>query len=357
LSGLEATSSSVMREQPRIGGFDRPTRWTAGFAAASPALPLRSASKTAAFGLSRGLLGPLRAVAPRGTHGRGAAAHRERIGEPVLEGVWLRPGQPCLPGTGASVIVTSIPQPLRLYLKDGVQPTQAIEVLTGRILAAKNLPSSVSRGGITPEANAVYLERRQADCIDWAETTEKQLSNVTHNADVLALPYSPAHYEIRQLTPSSPRAIAFIDSEVARQVMALEALRDDMELRLGRACATGGAIAVLDTNVLLHHQLPDSVAWRDVIGEESVRVVIPLRVIEELDEKKYSASDKLRARARERLPKLYAMVGSGGAPKPLKNGHGTIEVFIESGPRTRPSDADTRYSRRPATCGGSPARL
>lgn len=224
---------------------------------------------------------------------------------------------------------------------DGVQPAQAVEALTSRILTAKNLAGAVSRGVITPEADGVYLERHQADYLHWAEATEDQLGNVTHDADVLALPYSLAHNEIRQLTPSSPRAIAFIDSEISRQVRALEALRDDLELRLRRACATGGAIAVLDTNVLLHHQLPDSVAWREVIGEESVRVVIPLRVIEELDEKKYSASDKLRARVRERLPKLYAMVGSGGVPKPLKDGHGTIEVFIEPGPRRRPADADT----------------
>lgn len=86
---------------------------------------------------------------------------------------------------------------------------------------------------------------------------------------------------------------------------------------------------------------PDNVAWREVVEQESVRLIIPLRVIEELDEKKYTASDKLRGRARERLPKLYALVGAGGAPKALPNGHGTIEVFIEPGPRMRSLDADT----------------
>lgn len=232
-------------------------------------------------------------------------------------------------------------QPLRLHLNGGVEPTRAIETLTALIGAAKNLAGAVSRGGLTPEADAVYLERRQTDYINWAEATEGQLGNVTHDPDVLALPYSPAYYEIRQLTPSSPRAVAFIDSEIARQVRNLEDLREDLARRLERACAAPGAITILDTNVLLHHQLPDSVAWREVVGQESVRLVIPLRVIEELDEKKYSASDKLRARARERLPRLYALVGTGGAPKPLKDGHGTIEVFIEPGPRTRPADADT----------------
>jgi hypothetical protein len=96
---------------------------------------------------------------------------------------------------------------------DGVQPTQAVEILTARILAARNLPEGVGRAGITPEADAAYLDRRQADCIDWAEKTEGQHGNVTRDADVLALPYSPAHFEIHRLTPSPPRAIAFIDSE------------------------------------------------------------------------------------------------------------------------------------------------
>jgi len=93
---------------------------------------------------------------------------------------------------------------------------------------------------------------------------------------------------------------------------ALKALRDDLKQRLERARAAPGAITVIDTNVLLHHQLPDSVAWREVVGQESVRLVIPLRVIEELDEKKLlrerkaprpcprAPSEALRARRRRR---------------------------------------------------------
>jgi len=238
-------------------------------------------------------------------------------------------------------MVPSMRQPLRLHLKVGVQPEQAVDALTGRILAARNLPGSASRGGITPAADAAYLDRRQADYLQWVEATEGQLGNVTHDPDVLALPCTPAYYEIRQLIPTSPRAVAFIDSEIARQAVSLEGLRDDLQRRLERARAAPGALAVLDTNVLLHHQLPDSVAWREVVGQESVRIVIPLRVIEELDAKKYTESERLRRRARERLPKLYALVGAGGAPKALPNGHGTLEVFIEPGPRVRPADADT----------------
>jgi rRNA-processing protein FCF1 len=238
-------------------------------------------------------------------------------------------------------MVTSMRPDLRLSLRTDTSPEQAIEALTARIMAARNLPGSVSRGGFSDEAEAAYLKRRQADYLDWAESTELQLGNVTSDPEVLTLPYTPAYYEIRRLDPSSPRGVAFLDSERERQVVALEALREDLKRRLERARAAPGAITVLDTNVLLHHQLPDSVAWREVVGQESVRLVIPLRVIEELDAKKYTESERLRRRARERLPKLYALVAAGGAPKALPDGHGTLEVFIEPGPRSRPADADT----------------
>lgn len=57
---------------------------------------------------------------------------------------------------------------------------------------------------------------------------------MTHDRDVLALPYTAAYYEIRQLNPNSPRAVPFIDAEIRRQTKQLEDLRDDLERRLKR---------------------------------------------------------------------------------------------------------------------------
>ncbi len=230
--------------------------------------------------------------------------------------------------------------PLRLYLMDGVDASKAIDALTGRIYAAKNLSGSVAREGTDPGANDRYMVRRQVDYAEWVEVTEMELTNLTHDTDVLAIPYTSAYWEILRLTPSSPRAVAVIEAEIRRQIAGLEGLRDDLKRRLDRARCAPGHIAVLDTNVLLHHQLPDSVNWREIIDQQAVRIVIPLRVIEELDAKKYSDSDRIRDRARKRLPHLYKLVGPGGTPKAL-NDYATIEVFIEPGPRIRPADADT----------------
>jgi hypothetical protein len=49
-------------------------------------------------------------------------------------------------------------------------PRKPIEALTDRIRAARNPSVIVPKSGLTPETNAVYLERRQADYIQWAET-------------------------------------------------------------------------------------------------------------------------------------------------------------------------------------------
>jgi hypothetical protein len=136
---------------------------------------------------------------------------------------------------------------------DGVNAGKAIETLTGCITAAKNLTNRVALPGMT------LLASRQADYIAWVEVTEMELTNLTHDAEVLAMPYPTAYWEIVQLTARTPRGIAVIEAEIRRQIAGLEDLRDDLKRRLECARAAPGHITVLDTNVLLHRQLPDSV--------------------------------------------------------------------------------------------------
>jgi predicted ribonuclease YlaK len=97
---------------------------------------------------------------------------------------------------------------------------------------------------------------------------------------------------------------------------------------------------VLDTNVLLHFQPPDQVDWPAVVGTPEGRLVLPLRVVEELDEKKYTARDNLADRARRLLSQLQTQLAtSAGGPTPLRE-NVTIEVPVDDGPRRRTLDAD-----------------
>lgn len=71
-----------------------------------------------------------------------------------------------------------------------------------------------------------------------------------------------------------------------------------------------------------------------------MRLIIPLRVVEELDVLKYDRRRQDRAeRARSILPQLEASVGNAGTPRQLR-ANTTIEVLIEPSPRYRPTDAD-----------------
>jgi rRNA-processing protein FCF1 len=231
-------------------------------------------------------------------------------------------------------------KPLQLHLKQGADPERAIDSLAECANAARNLSGEISRGPITPAADADYMMARRDRYLTWVEATEGQLSNFTDDLDVRAMLETTAYWEVRQLIPLSPRPISLIDSEISRQIGNLEGLRDGLSRRRDRARAAPGHIVVVDTNALLHYQLPDSIDWPAIVGEPEVRLVLPLRVIEELDAKKYTDSEKVRRKARELLPKLRSFVGGGGTPKAVRDDT-TIEVYIEPGPRSRPSDADT----------------
>ena len=226
-------------------------------------------------------------------------------------------------------------RPIRL--RHPVQPDHALSVLNERITALDNL---------LPDArNADAFMRTRNEYLMWVEATEIKLSELTHDRTVAEQLYTARYWEIRRLVPTDARPVPLIDGERRAQRDALHGMRENLEMHVGRARSAPGHITVLDTNTLLHYQLPDSINWPEVVGHEKVRLVIPLRVVEELDAKKWATgeSQKLRDRARALLPKLDALISLMGSPTPLDFPTTTIEVPVEfaSGtPRAKPVDAD-----------------
>lgn len=97
---------------------------------------------------------------------------------------------------------------------------------------------------------------------------------------------------------------------------------------------------MIDTNVLLHYHPPDQIDWGGVIGsDEDVRLIVPLRVVNELDEKKY-VRGHIGKRARSVMSRLGAtLLSSNRTPRDLTQGV-SLEVAPFSEPRERPADAD-----------------
>ena len=100
-----------------------------------------------------------------------------------------------------------------------------------------------------------------------------------------------------------------------------------------------GIPAVIDTNIFIEHQRPDYVDWPTIVGEQPVRLVVPLRVVEEVDAMKYQGHERTRRVAREILPWLEAVLKDGTDPQNVRL-NTTIEVQLQGAPRYRPMDAD-----------------
>jgi rRNA-processing protein FCF1 len=213
--------------------------------------------------------------------------------------------------------------PDRLRLKQGVAPAHALKVLREAARVCRALGNS--------NPDAAFNDYRA-----WVEGTEPQLASVTRDPTIVTMLLTQRHFLIQEIGPNPLRLWGPLYAERDLQAAALDALADDIEMRIARA-AGDGQPAVIDTNVLLHYQRPDSVPWPKVLGRISVRLVVPLRVVEELDEKKYGRSDALATRAREVLPWIEeAILSKAGKIREDT----TIEVPIGPERRIRPENAD-----------------
>lgn len=215
----------------------------------------------------------------------------------------------------------------RLRLKSGFTAQQALNALSPLIMKAGNIRGAYGALALRD----AYLQ--------WAEAVEAQLVYLTHDEATHRMLQTDRYWHIRGLREDDPRPAPLIDAEVTAQQNALTRLATDLEERVRRLTAARGAVAILDTNILLHFEEPDKIPWTEVLDAPAVRLVLPLRVIEELDAKKYSNSDKLASRSRALLPKIERLVGADGYPAGLAEGV-TIEVLAEPGPRLKPDDAD-----------------
>jgi predicted ribonuclease YlaK len=115
------------------------------------------------------------------------------------------------------------------------------------------------------------------------------------------------------------------------------------ELREKRARLAGspGLPSVVDTNFMVHCLRPDQIKWKSV-GDDIMRLIIPLRVIEELDAMKTDNKERLRRNSREILSWLESLfIGNDTGPVKIRAEEGTtIEILLSERPRYRPSDPD-----------------
>jgi rRNA-processing protein FCF1 len=174
--------------------------------------------------------------------------------------------------------------------------------------------------------------------VRWTTDAELRLRTILHPEDAREFFSRDRHRDVCTM-PLGNQLMFLLNAE-------LDALRHDLTDAVGylkrhrdRMRAGAGFPIVVDTMVLLQSQRLDQVKWAPVVGDEA-RVMVPLRVIEEIEDKKYSDSKRLRKRARGLLPWIdHRFPEDFSGPVPLTE-HATIELILAERPRYRPNSAD-----------------
>ena len=140
-----------------------------------------------------------------------------------------------------------------------------------------------------------------------------------------------------------------LSAEIEAQVTALALARAELDA-LNALASRPGLPIVYDTNMLIHWNQPCDIKWNDVlrISGEAVtqaRLVVPMRVVDELDRQKYG-DGKLANRASRALRYIQAVLKDHppGHPVPIRDDDTTtLEVWVD--PEERAGEADLAILR------------
>jgi rRNA-processing protein FCF1 len=221
-----------------------------------------------------------------------------------------------------------------------VKPRKGVE-LDGAVGQLRRL---VTEGG-NVRSSSHDPERVREQFLVWVHDVERALLGLFTDVRL-----GKVHTERFWRIHSSPaamtsRAFELISDELEIQISWLHSLAGHLEEEASRAAYPGSTIAVTDTNALLHYRLFNEVPWPEIVGASPVRLVVPLRVVDELDAKKAARRTDLADRAATVLTHLEQRVGPAiGSPAPLRE-NVTIEVFraaeIDPEPQRPAPNADT----------------
>jgi hypothetical protein len=179
---------------------------------------------------------------------------------------------------------------------------------------------------------------KRDDYVGWTTTTPARLESVLRWVDARLFFDSSRHSVICSM-PSGNQLIPLIYAELDAKATALEEAAAYLQGHVARLRRAPGLPIVVDSNVLLHCKRLDYVNWMQVL-KECARVMIPLRVIEELDAKKYARDQSLQSCARKLLPWLNSLFPDGDRGPVTLRKDATLELLLSEAPRHRPSDGD-----------------
>ncbi|MFF0028937.1 PIN domain-containing protein [Streptomyces avermitilis] len=205
-----------------------------------------------------------------------------------------------------------------MELLKGVTARHAAGVL--RDLAKRANSLVVDPGPINPSSlRESYLA--------WATDAEESLAEITDDESTGERVLSNRHWRIVDAPPSAPHTSSLIEAEVKSQTRWLGRSAQQLEDQIKHLEEPDGDIFLLDSNIFLQFRLFTDIDWTETLSCNPVRLVVPLTVLTELDDKKNSSKSSLSKRAHKVLSELNATLGaSAGRPSEISDGV-TIEVI------------------------------
>jgi rRNA-processing protein FCF1 len=187
-----------------------------------------------------------------------------------------------------------------MHLRHGVNVEQAIQALS-EIITESQQPRNMGHAELRPKLNA-YL--------NWVYSAQTRLRLLFSDTELEDSLLARAYWHVSMSTvPPSRELGRLVDEELVFQAGHPGIAGDTGRLgeaadrlrQWRRLAERGGMICVPDTNVLLHYTRFDQLPWRERVGQPAVRLIIPLAIIDELDNKKYARREEFQQRAREML--------------------------------------------------------
>lgn len=191
----------------------------------------------------------------------------------------------------------------------------------------------------TKAGNIINSPDPVMDYIDWVDHVEGHLRALYTSSERAEHLMSRRYWALAE--NGSPQYMyKHLTTEIDLQRKHLRALVEELQelLKVGER---PGQLVTFDTNVLLHFNRIDLIKWHDVVrSADSIRLVIPVLVLDELDEKRYTGSQQTKKAARTALrpleDRLADLESRGYADLPDGT---TVEYFLAGGDK-RPGNPD-----------------
>lgn len=164
------------------------------------------------------------------------------------------------------------------------------------------------RGRLHQLVTTAYNQSEAVDYALWVDAVEGALRECFVDVPFERL-YSERYW--RLTTGPHVRPHELLRAEQRVQVDWLEQIRTATDAMIDRFSTPTSVIAVLDTHIVLHAKPLEEIDWCAMLATDSVRLVVPLRVVDEMDQKKYGRRADLRTRARNRLRLLARYLDEG----------------------------------------------